>query len=195
MAFLFGEEGMGDGNRSDRTALLVIDVQNYFFEETSSAYLQASAQILPKINELVDYALQKAWPVIATSHHAPSGPGNLMEDRWRYLPQGRECSLFPGLAVDERVRHLPKEYYSAFFKTDLEETMRKEKVRRIVVCGVMTHLCVDTTARHAFMLGFKPIVVADACCSKTASYHMAALKALGHGFAEITTTDRIKDAQ
>lgn len=190
-----GKKGMGDGNRSDRQALLVIDVQNYFFEETSSAYLKASPQVLPKINELVGHALQEAWPVIATSHHAPSGPGNLMEDRWRYLPRGRECSLFQGLMADERVRRLPKEYYSAFFKTDLEETLRGEKIGRIVICGVMTHLCVDTTARHAFMLGFKPIVAADACCSKTASYHMAALTALGHGFAEITTTDQIRNAQ
>ncbi len=186
---------MGDGKRSGRPALLVIDVQNYFFDETSSAYLRASAQVLPKINELVAHALQHGWPVIATSHHAPSEPGNLMAERWRYLPQGSECSLFSGLMTDERIRRLPKEYYSAFFKTDLEEILRGERIERILLCGVMTHLCLDTTARHAFLLGFRPIVAADACCSKTSTYHMAALAALGHGFAEITTTDRIRNTK
>jgi nicotinamidase-related amidase len=55
----------------------------------------------------------------------------------------------------------------------------------------MTHLCVDTTARHGFMLGFRPTIVEDACCSKNRAYHRAALLALEHGFADITTTAKL----
>lgn len=183
---------MWDGNGSRRPALLVLDVQNYFFEETSSAYLNASPQVLQKINELVAHGLEQKWPVIATTHHAPVAPGNLMAEKWRYLPRGRESVFFPGLTINDRVRHVAKEYYSAFFKTDLEDVLRREEINWIVVCGVMTHLCVDTTVRHAFMLGFRPIVAADACCSKTDSYHSAALSALAHGFAKICSTQEIR---
>jgi len=182
---------MGDGNGSKASALLVLDVQNYFFLEDSPAYLTASAGILPKINRLVNQAVRAGWPVIFTSHHAPSGKGNLMVEKWRRLPRGEECSLYSGLSLPEHSERLRKEHYSAFMDTNLAETLRRQRTESVVICGVMTHLCVDTTARHAFMLGWRPIVVADACCSKTDLYHRAALLALRHGFAEITNAQEL----
>ena len=185
---------MGDWNRSNRSALLVLDVQNYFFQEGSRAYLKASPGIVPKINSLAAEAARAGWPIIFTSHHAPSEKGNLMEEWWRRLPRGEECALYPDLKVPEQAEHIPKEYYSAFLGTNIGDVLRESWIEQIVICGVMTHLCVDTTARHAFMLGWKPVVVADACCSKTALYHWAALLALRHGFAEITGTQQLRVA-
>jgi isochorismate hydrolase len=49
----------------------------------------------------------------------------------------------------------------------------------------MTDLCVETTARQAFMSGFQPVVVSDATASKNEELHLAALKTLAHGFAHI----------
>ncbi len=175
-----------------RSALLVLDVQNYFFQQDSPAYLDASPTILPNINTLVAYASRAGWPTILTTHHAPSDKGNLMAQKWRHHPREEECELYGGLTASDHAAHLPKEYYSAFFRTNLEESLCQHGVTQVVVCGVMTHLCVDTTVRHAFLLGFKPIVVSDACCSKTLFYHWAALLALRHGFAEILCTDEIR---
>ena len=93
---------MGAENRANGTALLVLDVQNYFFQESSRAYLKASAEILPRINELADRAARAGWPVIFTTHQAPSGRGNLMAQKWRHLPRGEECTLYPGLSVPEQ---------------------------------------------------------------------------------------------
>lgn len=171
-----------------QTALLVLDVQNYFFDPHSPAYLTASPSVLPRINDLVEHAVQSEWVVAATTHHAPSEPDNLMAEKWRHHPQAQECQLFPGLFADPRIQHVAKEHYSAFFKTDLEYVLRSKAIDRVVICGVMTHLCVDTTARHAFMLGFRPLVVRDACCSKTEDYHTSALSALAHGFADVLRT-------
>jgi bifunctional isochorismate lyase/aryl carrier protein len=186
---------MSNANRSPRTALLVLDDQNYFFDESYSAYLKMSPLVLPKINDLVAHSVQRDWDLVATTHHAPSEPDNLMAEKWRHLPRGSESLIFPGLALPEQARHISKEYYSAFFKTNLEEILRERNVDSVVVCGVMTHLCVDTTVRHAFMLGLKPVVVGDACCSKSDAYHSASLAALAHGFAQICTTDQIRDRQ
>lgn len=83
---------------------------------------------------------------------------------------------------------MSKEHYSAFQGTGLAARLARLGVTDIFLCGVMTHLCVDTTARHGFMLGFRPTVIADACCSKSQAYHRAALLALGHGFADIIKT-------
>jgi len=177
---------------TDTTALLVLDVQNYFFQPGSPAYLDASRTILPNINALVTHASQARWPVVLTTHHSPSDESNLMGQKWRHLPRGEECALYDGLHAPDHAVHVPKEHYSAFFRTNLEESLSQQGITRVVVCGVMTHLCVDTTVRHAFLLGFKPVVVADACCSKTRAFHWAALTALGHGFAEIVCTDEIR---
>jgi nicotinamidase-related amidase len=174
-----------------RTALLVLDVQNYFFDETSPAFLRAGRETLLRINELVAHANRHEWLVVATTHRAPSEPGNLMAEKWRHHPHGSECLPFPCLTLDPPVRHISKEYYSAFFRTDLEDILRGGAIERVVICGVMTHLCVDTTARHAFMLGFRPIVVSDACCSKTEAFHAFALAALAHGFAYVATAREI----
>lgn len=174
-----------------QTALLVLDVQNYFFDPHSPAYLTASPSVLPRINDLMEHAVQSGWLVVATSHHEPNKSGNLMAEKWRHHPQGSECMLFPLLFTDPRIRHIAKEYYSAFFKTELEYMLRSEAIDRVAICGVMTHLCVDTTARHAFMLGFRPLVVGDACCSKTEDYHTSALSALAHGFADVLRTGDI----
>lgn len=179
---------MNHANGLSRPALLVIDVQNYFFDVNSPAFLTAGVEILPKIDELIRLAIRSGWLVVSTSHGAPSREGNLMEKKWRRLPRGSECFLYPGLTFPKDAHHIPKEHYSAFFETPLEETLSEHRIDTVIICGVMTHLCVDTTARHAFMLGWEPIIVADACCSKTSAYHEAALSALAHGFARIVTT-------
>ncbi len=170
------------------TALLVIDVQNYFFKPDSGAFLEAAPKILPAVNSMVRAAERLGWTIVATTHRDPSDTGNLMSVHWPRMPVGEECSLFEGLILPRTAFHKAKEYYSAFFRTDLEDILRRRGVTKVVTCGVMTHLCVDTTVRHAFMLGFRPTVVSDACCSKSRAYHDAALVALAHGFAAMRTS-------
>lgn len=173
---------------TSKFALLVIDVQNYFFEGSSPAFLPAGPKILPRINRLAALARERKWPVVYTSHQSPARPGNLMAERWQHLPSGRESRLYRRVAIVPGALKLGKEHFSAFFDTGLEEHLRRKNVTDLVVGGVMTHLCLDTTVRHGFMLGFRPTVISDACCSKTRKYHQAALLALGHGFARIMTT-------
>jgi nicotinamidase-related amidase len=173
-------------------ALLVLDVQDYFFDASSPAFLPGSGGILPQINGLVQHAVAAHWPIIVTTHHAPTDAGNLMSRKWRHHPQGSQSDPYFGLEMPPEAELLPKEYYSAFFRTNLADRLTGQGISTVVICGVMTHLCVDTTARHAFMLGFQPIIVEDACCSKTATYHLAAILALRHGVAEITSAEEIQ---
>jgi nicotinamidase-related amidase len=176
-----------------KTALLVIDCQNYFFDPASSAYLSASAKILPRVNRLIEAARIQGWPVAFTVHGPDYDRTNLMFKKWRHLPKGDDCLLHQDIAIPHGSAIFNKQHYSAFIGTDLEKWLRERQVIRLLVCGVMTHLCVDTTVRHAFMMGFAPILIADACCSKTSALHKAALLALEHGFAEIKKTKGIVD--
>jgi nicotinamidase-related amidase len=179
-------------NTTNSPALLVIDVQNYFFDRQSPAFLAGAPRVLPRINRLIAAAREAGWPVVYTTHRAPRARGNLMATRWARLPAGKEAGLCGGLERRTGEPVIAKEYYSAFMGTDLAALLASKGVRQIVLCGAMTHLCVDTTARHGFMLGFAPVIVSDACCSKDRGYHRAALRCLRHGFATVVTVKQLE---
>lgn len=173
--------------KSSRPALLVLDCQNYFLDPGSPKYLKGSRAMAPRINRMTEAFSEAGIPVVFTVHRAPRRPGNLMAERYQRLPSGGECGLWRGIKRPRKSVVILKEHYSAFQGTGLAARLRRLGVTDILLCGVMTHLCVDTTARHGFMLGFRPVVISDACCSKSPAYHRAALLALEHGFAEVVT--------
>ncbi|MCK4594746.1 isochorismatase family protein, partial [bacterium] len=71
----------------------------------------------------------------------------------------------------------------AFFETPLEALLNEKQVTQLVICGVMTHLCCETTARSAFVRGFQVILPVDATATYTKELHRATLLTLSHGFA------------
>jgi nicotinamidase-related amidase len=169
-------------------ALLVIDCQNYFLDKNSPAFLPDSKKIRPKINQLIETARKNEWPVIYTVHTAPTKPGNLMAERWNHLPSGYESEIYKGISVVPNSIRIKKEFFSAFHKTKLESILKEKMITDLIVCGAMTHLCVDTTVRHGFMLDYRSTVITDACCSKNQAYHKAAIMTLKHGFSRVMTT-------
>ena len=76
-----------------------------------------------------------------------------------------------------------KTQYDAFYKTDLESILRGQGVAQVVICGLMTHLCCETTARSAFVRGFEVFFPIDGTATYNESFHMASLHNLAHGFA------------
>lgn len=82
-----------------------------------------------------------------------------------------------------------KNTYDAFINTDLQQILDEAKIRRVVVCGVMTDCCCDTTARAAFNRGYETWLVSDACGSANKTQHQAGLKGFGFAFGEIPSTD------
>uniref|UniRef100_A0A7C4TC01 Isochorismatase family protein n=1 Tax=candidate division WOR-3 bacterium TaxID=2052148 RepID=A0A7C4TC01_UNCW3 len=76
-----------------------------------------------------------------------------------------------------------KTQYDAFFRTDLKRLLKKLKVTQIVITGVMTNLCCETTARSAFVQGFKVFFVVDGTCTQNEIMHWATLVNIAYGFA------------
>lgn len=81
-----------------------------------------------------------------------------------------------------------KNTYDSFINTDLQQILDNAKVQRVVVCGVMTDCCCDTTARSAFNRGFETWLVSDACGSANKTQHQAGLRGFGFAFGEVLTT-------
>jgi isochorismate hydrolase len=84
---------------------------------------------------------------------------------------------------DEHAAVFVKAQYDAFYNTHLEQWLTGRHISQVIITGVMTHLCCETTARSAFMRGFQVFFTVDATASYNRQFHQASLLNLSHGFA------------
>jgi isochorismate hydrolase len=102
--------------------------------------------------------------------------------------------IIPEFAAKPGFKVMRKTQYDAFYGTDLERRLKAAGAKSIVVCGVMTDLCCETTARSAFVRGFDILFCADGTATTSEQLHVSALRTLAHGFAEITTCGELAAA-
>ena len=164
-------------------ALLVIDMQDYFTNAKSDAFIPSSSEIIPKINKLVDAFYAAERPIIFT-RHLDIEPGNVM-DRWW---EGSIKEEDPLSKINEDVdtslgQTIIKHQYDAFLNTGLDEIFKKLNTKQVVITGVVTHLCCETTARAAFTRNFEVFFVNDCTATKDPKHHEAAIFNLSNGFA------------
>jgi isochorismate hydrolase len=84
-----------------------------------------------------------------------------------------------------------KDSYDAFYMTELEDILKAKSADQLIISGVMTHLCCETTARSGFVRGYEIVMVEDCLWDKDEWYHYASLKNLAHGFAVVSTSQEI----
>ncbi|MEA1994296.1 MAG: isochorismatase family cysteine hydrolase [Euryarchaeota archaeon] len=178
---------------SGKVALLVIDMQKFFLKKESHAFIPAAQVILPNITRLILEFSTRDLPIVFTRLALDAEAG--MMSRWwnDTVIEGTESSEIVDDLDTDKGRVIRKIKYSAFRDTQLNSFLKKENVKNVVVTGVMTHLCCDTTARDAFMNDFNVYFVVDATASYNEDLHLSALKALAHGFmSPVKTGDMIE---
>lgn len=193
----------------DRTALLVIDMQNGFCHPDGSfAGLGLDVSMcnaaIAGCRRLVEAAHAAGVPVIYTRYvyRADYKDGGVLVQE--VLPALADVkSLAAGTwdaeLVDELVPTdddfvLDKNRYSAFYGTGLEPILTSLGVRNLVVGGVTTNMCVETTARDASQRDYRVFVVSDATGELDAARHEMALATLGFGFGAVVATDDVLGA-
>ena len=170
--------------RPDHAALLVLDMQSYFLDEFSHAFIPSAMIILPNIQKLIRAFVVCGRPVIFTRHtNTPSDAGQ-MKRWWKdlILPDSPVSQIVPELDTMKGIL-IVKHQYDAFYQTELEQVLHVKGIEQVVVTGVMTHLCCETTARSAFMRGFDVFFAIDATATYTEALHRATVLNLAHGFA------------
>lgn len=176
-----------------RSALLVIDMQRYFLDESSGAFIAASGAIVPAIARLVDRFFEAGSPIVFTRHLNTDADAGMMSPWWHgdlIRPDDplSEISLY--FDTSKGVV-LQKSQYDAFYRTGLEVMLRQKGVSQIVVCGVMTNLCCETTARSGFVRGFEVFFAIDGTATHDEGFHRATLLNLAYGFAVPVTMEEI----
>lgn len=140
-------------------ALVLVDIQNDYFPGGRHE-LAAPAAAAAEAAKLLSYFRERAWPVFHVRHI------NQWADATFFLPDttGAEihasCSPLPGEPVI--VKHTP----DSFLTTDLKARLDGAAVDRLVVCGMMTHMCIDTTVRSAYAQGYAVTLIEDACATR-----------------------------
>lgn len=176
-------------------ALFVIDMQRYFTDPSSHASFPEANMIIGNIQLILDAFRSYGLPVIFTRHALARGENAGTMATWWGEVLATDNALS---AIDDRVRPLitetviRKTRYSAFVGTNLEEILHKSKITRLVIVGVMTHLCCESTARDAFMRDYDVFFIVDATASRDEELHLGSLRALADGFAILATTEEVQ---
>ena len=134
-----------------KQALLVIDVQQGLCEGDGQAY--KCAQVIEAINQVSDKARQGKVPVFFVQHEGRAG----------YLMHGsREWQLANGLKSESQDIRIRKTTPDAFLGTELQQKLEAMEIKELVICGMLTEFCVDSTTRGALALGYPVILIEDA---------------------------------
>jgi nicotinamidase-related amidase len=172
-----------------RSALVVVDVQQGMFMPPTPAF-QGEA-VVERITGLLARARAQKLPVIHIQHDG--GPGDVLahgSQGWQ--PHGGVAPA-PGEPIVE------KRYCSAFQETDLGSRLAAAGIERIIVAGLQTEFCIDTTCRAAMALGLKVVLVSDAhttfdtpdlSAAQIIAHHNRTLS--GGGFCELQPAAKIE---
>lgn len=196
---------MSTVNLGKSPALIVIDMQNGFcvaqgFMDQIGLGYEASAAVIEPIADLVGHARAAGIPIVFTRYVLNEdysdaglllevfpqilGTGGMVRDTW-------DGDVIDALKPQPGDIVLDKTRYSAFYDTDLEEQLRALGVDTVIVCGVTTNICVESTVRDAFFRDIRCVVPSDATNAVTPALHEGALEDFRYGFGQVVTVGEI----
>ena len=179
----------------EKAALMVIDMQDFFLDESSPTFTCGGLAILPNVKNIIEKFRECERPVIYTRHiHSPQlSDAGIMGWWWEgmCLEGSPESEVHKSIAPRETDKVIFKHRYSAFYNTDLETVLRCLKIEDIVITGIMTNLCCESTARDAYFRDYRIFFPADGTGSIDEEMHLASLLNLAFGFAYVTDCEEI----
>jgi len=181
-------------NRNN-AALLVIDMQLFFLNPASPSYTCGGIAILPNIKKAIHAFRKAGCPVIYTRHVHHPGLLDAGITGWWWegmcLEGSPESEIHQEISPKSNEKVILKHRYSAFYNTDLETVLRCLHVEDLVVTGIMTNMCCESTARDAYFRDYRVFFPADGTGSITEEMQMASLLNLAFGFSWVTDVDTI----
>jgi ureidoacrylate peracid hydrolase len=191
----------------DQSALLVIDVQNDFVAPDGwfgqrGADTSSTMAILPRLQGLIDFMRSRDTPVIFTCNwhrEATDSPALIAHlKRHGNSPMDRParadtwgaafCGVMP--TADEEV--VRKFRYDAFLGTNLDYLLRARGIETVFCAGTTTNVCVESTARSAFMRNYHVVLVEDCCAAHDFAEHQASVRNIERYFGIVITSEQLR---
>lgn len=183
-----------------RTALVIIDMQNYFLAEGQPGEVPPARGVVDTVNSLAaqmrEQGVLVVWVQTDASDAAKLWPRHhdtvLTPERARrrvigMSPGSEGFALYPGMRPAAQDWRVTKVHYSAFIEgsSELDARLRERGIDTVLIAGTATNVCCDSSARDASMLGLRVIMVADAMATWTDGEHAAALDLFGTFFGDV----------
>jgi nicotinamidase-related amidase len=170
------------------TGLILVDIQNDYFPG-GKMELVGMTPAAAKAKELLDRFRNRGWPTFHIQHIA-ARPGATF-----FLPQTEGAELHETIEPLTGERVILKHFPNSFRETDLLDAIHEAEVDRVVICGAMSHMCIDATTRAAFDFGLSCTVIHNACATRNLEFngktvtadsvHGAFMAALGAAYARV----------
>jgi nicotinamidase-related amidase len=176
------------------SALLIIDIQNDYFPG-GKMELEGADAAGRKAGEALAAFRAKGLPVFHV-RHLSTRPG-----AGYFIPGTEGAEIHAGVRPAAGEPVVEKNFPNSFRATDLKERLERAGIKQLVVAGMMTHMCVDSSVRQAFDFGYRVTLLSDACATRAQSFggetvpakqvHAAFLAALNGLYAKVAPTEEI----
>ncbi len=176
------------------TALLLIDLQNDYFEG-GKWQLEGTAAAAQQAAKLLALFRQTEQPVIHVRHEF------LEEDAPFFSAGSQGAQIHASVAPATGEAIVLKHQINSFKQTELKQILEQQKIEKLVIAGAMSHICIDAAVRAAADYGFDVTVAEDACATLDVEYngqsvaaarvHTAFMAALDFGYAQVISTDQV----
>ncbi|WP_217586096.1 cysteine hydrolase family protein [Lentibacillus saliphilus] len=180
----------------DKTAILLIDMQNDAVKPNGILPAEDALEIIEPIDHLLQLARQHTLPIIYTQHIHRNDLSDFGIARYfeppSCLEDGLGKNIIDELTPQESDIVLLKRRYDAFIGTELDLILRQKNIKNLIVAGVLTDGCVLGTVAHARGLDYKVCLLEDCTRGTTIEKHRAALKVLETYCAKVTTLENAK---
>lgn len=186
-----------------KTALIVVDMQNFFVEEGQALEVPAARELAPNINLLTEAMRTSGGTVVWIK--MTLNDEDL--DKWSvFLPINGKREKFEAVADGEYGHQIwnelivepedlivNKRRFSAFIQgsSDLDKILQEKGIDTLIIVGTLTNVCCESTARDAMMLNYKVLMVSDANATITEEAHRAALMNVILVFGDVQITDDV----
>jgi nicotinamidase-related amidase len=179
-----------------KPALVLVDIQlDYFPNGRMECVGAVEASLMAR--RLLDHFREKNLPIVHIQHIAARSGATFLLPNTEGINFNESVKPLPGEMVIEK--HFP----NSFRDTGLQEHLLSKGIKELVICGMMSHMCIDTTTRAAFDLGYTCMVAHDACATRDLLFdgttipakhvHGSFMAALGAVFAKVLNADQIME--
>jgi len=180
-----------------KKGLIIIDVQNDYFKG-GAMELVGMENAAENCRRLLDNFRAEGLPIFHVQHFS------IQDGATFFIPHTNGCEIHERVTPKENEVLIRKNFPSAFRDTGLHDALQKSRVTELVVCGAMSHMCIDTTVRAAFDLGYSCRVISDACATRNLEFegkmiqasdvHASFMASLQAPFATVMTAEEFLKA-
>ena len=179
-----------------KTALIVIDFQNDYFDKGTMTVV-GSDIASENARLLLDRFRADSLPIIHIQHIATRPTATF------FLPNTKGVEIHDNVKPLEQEKIIVKHYPNSFRETELLDYLKSKNITDLIICGMMTHMCVDATARAAKDFGFNIVLIGDACATRDQEINgqkvtaeevqKSFLAALNYFYSTVKTTQQYLD--